>query len=197
MPQNRTRRCAGEKRPSQNTLLKSRRSKRAALQRVLFTLMSCLPLFVHACVWAINSLAPAHRTITAITLFAGGGLFLTKSEWLHQHADLGMIVIFTLGYLGIIFEELFEFNKAGIALLMSTALWITYADFAPPEDVYGVASEPVLQQLKGQVRRAERRKKNGEEHATSEARNMRQAQSALLNLPCLFALLNPTRAICR
>ena len=40
-----------------------------------------------------------------------------------------MIAIFILGYAGIIFEEVFEFNKAGIALLMSTGMWVTYADF--------------------------------------------------------------------
>ena len=40
-----------------------------------------------------------------------------------------MIGIFVLGYIGIIFEEVFEFNKAAVALLMSTGLWVTYADF--------------------------------------------------------------------
>jgi Na+/H+ antiporter NhaD/arsenite permease-like protein len=39
-----------------------------------------------------------------------------------------MSLIFSLGYIGIVFESLFEFNKAAIALVMSTALWIIYAD---------------------------------------------------------------------
>jgi hypothetical protein len=38
-----------------------------------------------------------------------------------------MSLVFLLGYVGIVFENLFEFNKAAIALLMSTALWVIYA----------------------------------------------------------------------
>lgn len=38
-----------------------------------------------------------------------------------------MCITFLLGYIGIVFENFFEFNKAGIALLMSTALWVIYA----------------------------------------------------------------------
>ena len=33
-----------------------------------------------------------------------------------------------LGYIGIVFENFFEFNKAAISLLMCTALWIVYGD---------------------------------------------------------------------
>jgi len=46
--------------------------------------------------------------------------FLTGAPWLKEHADLTLIGVFVLGYVGIIFEEVFEFNKAAIALLMST-----------------------------------------------------------------------------
>ena len=60
-----------------------------------------------------------------------------------------MVAIFALGYIGIIFEEIFEFNKAAVALLMSTALWVTYADFFQST---GVATGGVLDQLKEQVR---------------------------------------------
>lgn len=76
------------------------------------------------------------------------GLFLSQSEWLHSHADLAMIAIFVLGYIGIIFEEVFEFDKAAVALLMSTGLWVTYADFFQSE---GTASEGVLEQLGEQL----------------------------------------------
>lgn len=41
-----------------------------------------------------------------------------------------MCATFFLGYVGIVFENFFEFNKAGIALLMSTALWTIYAGTA-------------------------------------------------------------------
>lgn len=75
--------------------------------------------------------------------------FLSQNEWLHTHADWGMIGIFVLGYCGIIFEEVFELNKAGVALLMSTGLWIVYADYYG--DSQGIASGTVLEQLKEQL----------------------------------------------
>jgi Na+/H+ antiporter NhaD/arsenite permease-like protein len=74
--------------------------------------------------------------------------FFSQSIWLHEHADAVMIAIFVLGYIGIIFEEVFEFNKAGVALLMSTGLWITYADYF---DSAGTASSTVLEQLSEQL----------------------------------------------
>lgn len=76
--------------------------------------------------------------------------FLTRVPLLEEYSSSVMIGLFILGYVGIIFEEVLEFNKAGIALLMSTGLWITYADFftgAPN----GIASETVLGQLKDQL----------------------------------------------
>ncbi len=89
------------------------------------------------------------RVGTAV-LFAGrvALLFAGQSSWLSSHSELVMIAIFVLGYIGIIFEELFEFNKAAVALLMYTGLWITYADFY--RGATGVASESVLDQLKDQ-----------------------------------------------
>ena len=86
----------------------------------------------------------------AAVLFAGSvALFVTEGTWLSSHAELVMIGIFVLGYIGIIFEEVFEFNKAAVALLMSTGLWITYADFYGDAD--GSASLTVLDQLKDQL----------------------------------------------
>jgi len=92
----------------------------------------------------------AGTTAVILGVFA---TFLFSSPWLASHAELGLIGIFVLGYVGIIFEELFEFNKAGVALLMSTAMWITYADFF--EQVNGQmaakAGDTVLDQLKDQL----------------------------------------------
>jgi CBS domain-containing protein len=83
-------------------------------------------------------------------LFAGSvALFATNSPWLESHAELAMIGIFVLGYVGIIFEQVFELNKAAVALLMSTGLWITYANFYG--DANGSASSTVLGQLKDQL----------------------------------------------
>mmetsp|Transcript_47424 Transcript_47424/g.143562 ORF Transcript_47424/g.143562 Transcript_47424/m.143562 type:complete len:575 (+) Transcript_47424:927-2651(+) len=86
---------------------------------------------------------------TALISVTSIGLFLSQSAWLHEHADLGMIAIFVLGYIGIIFEEVFEFNKAAIAMLMNTGMWIVYADYFNSAE--GVASESVLEQLKEQL----------------------------------------------
>ena len=76
-------------------------------------------------------------------------LFFSNSGWLQQHADIAMIGIFVLGYIGIIFEELFGLNKAAIALLMSTGLWITYVDYF--NGANGIAREGVLSQLSEQL----------------------------------------------
>jgi len=82
-----------------------------------------------------------------VTVFSAAaiGLFISHSPWLQDHADLAMIGIFILGYIGIIFEEVFEFNKASIALLMSTGMWVTYADYFA--GATGTASKEVLAQL--------------------------------------------------
>lgn len=89
------------------------------------------------------------RVGTAVLALGVVGLFLSQSPWLHEHAQLVMIAIFILGYIGIIFEEVFKFNKAAVAMLMNTALWITYGDYYNSET--GVASASVLEQLKEQL----------------------------------------------
>jgi len=89
------------------------------------------------------------RSATAILSVFVVGSFFSGSPWLHDHADLAMIGIFIIGYIGIIFEEVFEFNKAAIALLMSTGLWVTYADYFG--DSSGIASQKVTEQLGEQL----------------------------------------------
>jgi Na+/H+ antiporter NhaD/arsenite permease-like protein len=88
------------------------------------------------------------RTGTGVLALSVLAAFFSQSQWLHEHADLAMITIFTLGYVGIIFEEVFEFNKAAVALLMCTGMWVTYADFFQSS---GTASENVLGQLSEQL----------------------------------------------
>ena len=85
---------------------------------------------------------------TAGILLASLIAFASEAQFLHDYANLFMIGIFVLGYIGIIFEEVFEFNKAGVALLMSTGLWVTYADYFNSD---GVASNQVLEQLGEQL----------------------------------------------
>lgn len=94
---------------------------------------------------AKTDIIKAGTAALAFTALAG---FFSESQWLHDHADLAMIGIFVLGYIGIIFEEVFEFNKAAVALLMSTGLWVTYADYF---ESTGVASNTVLEQLSEQL----------------------------------------------
>lgn len=88
------------------------------------------------------------RVGTSILAAGVTALFFSQSQWLHDHADIGMIGIFVLGYIGIIFEEVFEFDKAAIALLMSTGLWVTYADFFESS---GKATDTVIEQLGEQL----------------------------------------------
>ena len=103
-----------------------------------------------------NVLSNNPRTAKEDIIKAGAALlaaiitlgFFSQSAWLHAHADVVMIALFVLGYIGIIFEEVFEFNKAGVALLMSTGLWVTYADYF---DSAGKASGTALEQLKEQL----------------------------------------------
>ena len=75
--------------------------------------------------------------------------FALQSSWLHKNVNLVMIGIFVLGYIGIIFEEFFEFNKGAVALLMSTGLWLTYADFF--NNPMGIATSSVVEQLYDQL----------------------------------------------
>ena len=64
--------------------------------------------------------------ITAACVMAA----LLQGSWVHDHEWLSMSGTFILGYIGIVFENYFEFNKAAIALLMATALWVIFAGTA-------------------------------------------------------------------
>lgn len=86
---------------------------------------------------------------TSVFSFLAILAFASQSSWLHENAQLAMIGIFVLGYIGIIFEEVFEFNKGAVALLMSTGLWVTYADFF--NNPNGVATSGVIEQLSEQL----------------------------------------------
>lgn len=35
-----------------------------------------------------------------------------------------MVLVFVVGYMGIVFEEALAFNKSGVALLMAVSLWV-------------------------------------------------------------------------
>lgn len=48
---------------------------------------------------------------------------LLQHSWVQDHRDLAMTGIFVLGYLGIVLEEVFAFDKTGVALLMGVGVW--------------------------------------------------------------------------
>ena len=77
---------------------------------------------------------------------AGSFVFalLLQGNWLHDHEVLSMVGIFIMGYVGIILENIFEFNKAAVGLLMATALWVIYAGTAGAK---GIASAAALGEL--------------------------------------------------
>ena len=70
------------------------------------------------------------QDILRTTFVAAGGIVgaaLLQGQFVHDNEWLAMASVFSLGYVGIVFENIFEFNKAAIALLMATALWVIYA----------------------------------------------------------------------
>eukprot|EP01038_Epipyxis_sp_PR26KG_P013263 gene13263-17769_t len=83
-----------------------------------------------------------------IAAAAAIGVALLQGSWVHDHEWLSMCLTFLLGYVGIIFETYFEFNKAGIALIMATALW---AIFAGTAGATGVAISSALGDLSEKV----------------------------------------------
>lgn len=68
----------------------------------------------------------ASFVVAAATIAAA----LLQGTWVHDHEWLSMSLTFALGYIGIVFENYFEFNKAAIALLTATALWVIFAGSA-------------------------------------------------------------------
>jgi len=55
------------------------------------------------------------------------GAYILDLDWVESHQNTTMVLIFLLGYVGIIFEETVSFNKSGVALIMAAALWTTAA----------------------------------------------------------------------
>jgi len=89
------------------------------------------------------------RTGAALLSLITVGGFLSGSPLLYDNAEIAMIVIFILGYLFIILEEVFEFDKAAVALLMSTGMWVTYTDYFAP--AHNIDQGLVLDQLGEQL----------------------------------------------
>eukprot|EP00878_Enallax_costatus_P023894 GHUV01025453.1.p1 GENE.GHUV01025453.1~~GHUV01025453.1.p1 ORF type:complete len:345 (+),score=82.83 GHUV01025453.1:289-1323(+) len=56
----------------------------------------------------------------AVSILAG----VIDHDWVEAHQGLSMSLLFILGYVGIMVEELVGLNKAGVALLMAVSLWV-------------------------------------------------------------------------
>jgi len=81
--------------------------------------------------------------LVALGLLVAGAVY--QGTWLQEHWQAGLWAVFVLGYAGIILEEVLEFNKAAVALLMSGLTWVIYSDFS--QGAPGEAPGEVLTQL--------------------------------------------------
>ncbi|KAL8465007.1 hypothetical protein ACS0TY_034476 [Phlomoides rotata] len=60
----------------------------------------------------------------AVLAAAGTGALAINHSWVAANQDLAMVLVFGIGYAGIIFEESLSFNKSGVGLLMVVSLWV-------------------------------------------------------------------------
>lgn len=52
------------------------------------------------------------------------GAAIINHSWVAENQNLAMVLVFILGYVGVIFEESLSFNKSGVGLLMAVTLWV-------------------------------------------------------------------------
>ncbi|KAM3256445.1 hypothetical protein ACQJBY_049109 [Aegilops geniculata] len=71
----------------------------------------------------------------AILTTALVGAAAINHSWVAANQDIAMVLVFALGYAGIIFEESLAFNKSGVGLLMAVCLWVIRSIGAPSTDV--------------------------------------------------------------
>lgn len=60
---------------------------------------------------------------------------ILQHSWVADHRDTTMTTIFVLGYAGIILEELLDFHKTGVALLMGVGIWVTLMTASPDQSL--------------------------------------------------------------
>ncbi|XP_006660417.3 sodium/proton antiporter 1, partial [Oryza brachyantha] len=80
---------------------------------------------------------PKNDLLKALTIIATAlaGAAAINHSWVAEHQDIAMVLVFALGYAGIIFEESLAFNKSGVGLLMAVCLWVIRSIGAPSTDV--------------------------------------------------------------
>ncbi|CAL5075366.1 unnamed protein product [Urochloa decumbens] len=80
---------------------------------------------------------PKDDLLKALTIFATAlaGAAAINHSWVAANQDIAMVLVFAVGYAGIIFEESLAFNKSGVAILMAVCLWVVRSIGAPSTDV--------------------------------------------------------------
>jgi NhaD family Na+/H+ antiporter len=80
---------------------------------------------------------PKDDLLKALTIFATAlaGAAAINHSWVAANQDIAMVLVFALGYAGIIFEESLAFNKSGVGILMAVCLWVVRSIGAPSIDV--------------------------------------------------------------
>ncbi|KAG6406608.1 hypothetical protein SASPL_134214 [Salvia splendens] len=71
----------------------------------------------------------------AVLAAAGTGTLAINHSWVAANQDLAMVLLFGIGYAGIIFEESLAFNKSGVGLLMAVSLWVVRSIGAPSTEI--------------------------------------------------------------
>ncbi|KAK9667119.1 hypothetical protein RND81_14G234200 [Saponaria officinalis] len=71
----------------------------------------------------------------AILFAALTGTAAINHSFVAANQDLAMVLLFGIGYAGIIFEESLAFNKSGVGLLMAVSLWVIRSIGAPSTEV--------------------------------------------------------------
>ncbi|WVZ63743.1 hypothetical protein U9M48_013351 [Paspalum notatum var. saurae] len=80
---------------------------------------------------------PKNDLLKALTIIATAlaGAAAINHSWVAANQDIAMVLVFAIGYAGIIFEESLAFNKSGVGLLMAVCLWVIRGIGAPSTDV--------------------------------------------------------------
>ncbi|KAJ6829050.1 putative Na(+)/H(+) antiporter NhaD [Iris pallida] len=80
---------------------------------------------------------PKTNLLKALAIIASAlaGAAAINHSWVAANQDIAMVLVFTLGYVGIIFEESLGVNKSGVGLLMAVCLWVIRSIGAPSTDI--------------------------------------------------------------
>ncbi|CAL9127453.1 unnamed protein product [Musa acuminata var. zebrina] len=83
------------------------------------------------------SYQPKTDLLKALTILATAlaGAAAINHSWVAANQDLALVLVFAIGYAGIVFEESLAFNKSGVGLLMAVCLWVIRSIGAPSTEI--------------------------------------------------------------